>query len=105
MPGWVSPRLGIRFELVDGQLELYTPSGEKFATYLELAEQRRAALQEVALAQQQATLAQQQATLAQQQASLAQQQATLAQHEVELARLATEKLAAQLRALGVDPNL
>jgi Uma2 family endonuclease len=38
--GWVSPRLGIRFELDSGVLQLYTPDGERFATYVELLEQR-----------------------------------------------------------------
>lgn len=37
--GWVSPRLKTRFEIVDGELEIYRPSGEKFATYLELEAQ------------------------------------------------------------------
>jgi Uma2 family endonuclease len=40
MSGWVSPRLGIRFELDSGVLQLYTPDGERFATYVELLEQR-----------------------------------------------------------------
>jgi Uma2 family endonuclease len=40
MINWVSPRLGIRFELLDGQLQIYCPDGQKFLTYLELAQQR-----------------------------------------------------------------
>src|SRR5436309_1448412 len=40
MAGWVSPRLGIRFELESGVLQLYRPDGERFATYVELMEQR-----------------------------------------------------------------
>lgn len=38
MVGWVSPRLSIRFELVDGELEIYRPDGQKFTTYEQLAE-------------------------------------------------------------------
>ncbi|AFY82627.1 Uma2 family endonuclease [Oscillatoria acuminata] len=34
--GWVSPRLGVRFELSEEGLELYSPDGQKFSTYLEL---------------------------------------------------------------------
>jgi Uma2 family endonuclease len=60
--GWVSPRLKVRFELVDGDLQLCGPDNEKFATYVELAEQRK-------------------------------QSAARA-----------ERLAAQLRALGVEPE-
>src|SRR5262249_51170612 len=40
MQGWVSPRLGIRFELVDGELRIYGPDGRPFASYVELAAQR-----------------------------------------------------------------
>ncbi|AUT01696.1 hypothetical protein CLI64_15615 [Nostoc sp. CENA543] len=39
MTGWVSPRLGIRFELSDGELQIYRPDGQPFLTYLELAQQ------------------------------------------------------------------
>ncbi|MTJ29830.1 Uma2 family endonuclease [Aphanizomenon sp. UHCC 0183] len=41
---WVSPRLGIRFELTADNLEIYYPEGRKFLTSLELnqrAEQER----------------------------------------------------------------
>ncbi|MEB3179019.1 MAG: Uma2 family endonuclease [Nostocaceae cyanobacterium] len=40
MPGWVSPRLGIRFELSDGEFHLYRPDGDRFITFVELAQQR-----------------------------------------------------------------
>ncbi len=40
MLGWVSPRLGVRFELPNGELEIYRPDGQKFLTYLELDQQR-----------------------------------------------------------------
>jgi len=40
MRGWVSPRLGIRFELGEDGLEIYEPDGGKnFLSYLELEEQ------------------------------------------------------------------
>lgn len=38
---WVSPRLGIRFELGEDGLELYRPDGQRFLSYLELDEQRQ----------------------------------------------------------------
>lgn len=34
--GWVSPRLGIRFELTEQTLEIYRPDGRKFLTPVEL---------------------------------------------------------------------
>jgi Uma2 family endonuclease len=42
MVGFVSPRLGVRFELADGELRLLRPDGQRFLTYLELAAQREA---------------------------------------------------------------
>lgn len=35
MAGWVSPRLGIKFELSDG-MKIYRPDGQPFLIYLEL---------------------------------------------------------------------
>src|SRR5439155_27276496 len=35
MQGHVSPRLGVRFELVDGKLHLYDPESRRFLTYVE----------------------------------------------------------------------
>jgi Uma2 family endonuclease len=69
MNGWLSPRLKCRFELVDGELQLYGPDGKKFATFVELAQQRDQALQ---------------------------------RGEQALER--AERLAAQLRALGKEPE-
>jgi Uma2 family endonuclease len=41
MAGLISPRLGIRFELVDGELQLFRPDGQRFLTYLQFAAQRQ----------------------------------------------------------------
>lgn len=41
--GWRSPRLGIRFEMVGRELQLYYPDGSPFLTFLELARRRRLA--------------------------------------------------------------
>lgn len=35
--GWVSPRLGVRFDLSQGDLVIYRPDGRPFLTYVELA--------------------------------------------------------------------
>lgn len=39
MSGWISPRLGIRFEIGPDELVIYRPDGEKFLTFVELGEQ------------------------------------------------------------------
>ncbi|MBD6620082.1 Uma2 family endonuclease [Komarekiella sp. 'clone 1'] len=41
MAGWVSPKLGVRFELSEEKLEIYRPDGDRFLTYLELDQQRQ----------------------------------------------------------------
>jgi Uma2 family endonuclease len=40
MQGWVSPALGVRFELAGRELQLFGPDGRRFETYEELAAQR-----------------------------------------------------------------
>ena len=40
MEGWLSPHLGIRFEREDDTLVVYRPDGERFATYVQLMQQR-----------------------------------------------------------------
>jgi len=52
--GWVSPRLGIHFEMVEGELQLIRPDGEPFLTYLELLQQRDQERSERIKAEQQA---------------------------------------------------
>jgi Uma2 family endonuclease len=69
MEGWISPRLGVRFTLERGALQLYRPDGERFATYVELMEQREQERQ-----------------------------------RAEQERQRAERLAARLRALGIDPG-
>jgi Uma2 family endonuclease len=97
MAGWVSPRLGIRFEPGVEDLKIYGPDGRPLASYVELAQQRDE------LAQQRDELAQQRDELAQQRDELAQQRDALAQQR-ETERQRAERLAAQLRALGLEPE-
>jgi len=64
MRGWVSPRLGVRFDLEGVDLCLTGPHGRRFASYLEEAqraeqEARRAAVAEAELARLRALLKQQ----------------------------------------------
>ncbi|MFB2917834.1 MULTISPECIES: Uma2 family endonuclease [Aerosakkonema] len=40
---WVSPRLGIRFDMSGEELQIYHPDGQTFATYVELARAREEA--------------------------------------------------------------
>jgi len=97
MNGWVSPRLGIRFELVDGDLRLYYPNGKRFATYLETIEQwERAELER----DRERQLKEQE----QQRADREQQLREQAELERDRERKRAESLAARLLALGIDPD-
>jgi len=90
MNGWVSPRLGIRFELVDGDLRLYYPNGKRFATYLETIEQWERAEWE--------------RDRERQRADREQQLREQAEWERDRERQRAESLAARLLALGIDPD-
>lgn len=81
--GFVSPRLGIRFEVTPDELTVFRPDGTRFLSFLELA--GRAA---------------DETERAQREAARAQQEAARAQQEAERAA----KLAAKLRELGIDPD-
>jgi Uma2 family endonuclease len=54
MRGWVSPRLGVTFELDGTDLCLTGPDSRRFASYVELTKQRNEALRERDQAQEQA---------------------------------------------------
>jgi Uma2 family endonuclease len=74
--GWVSPRLGVRFELVQDQLRLTGPDGKPFVSSEELI--RRVNDQE--------------------------QQIDEQRQQIDEQRQRAERLAAQLRALGIEPE-
>lgn len=76
MLDWVSPRLGIKFNMLGTELQLYRPDGEKFATYVELATSRE-------------------------QEKLAKEQA---QQQLEQEKVRSQQLAAKLRELGINPD-
>ena len=90
MNSWVSPRLGIRFELTENTLEIYRPDGQRFLTFLELdrlREQERLA-KEIAIAE------------AEQQRQCAEE--AIAQLEQEQQRY--QALLEQLRQRGINPE-
>jgi Uma2 family endonuclease len=47
MKNWVSPRMGIRFTLNQGELEIYRPDGRKFLTSVELEQRAQQAEDQV----------------------------------------------------------
>ena len=90
MEGWISPRLGVRFELGEDGLEIYRPNGEKFLSYAELEEERLLDRQRL---QQESQRAEQEFQRAEQESQRAEQANKIAQ-----------RLAAKLRELNIDPD-
>ncbi len=88
MKGWVSPLLGIRFELVDGELELYHPTGKRFVGYVELTEQQE---HERVLAEAQLVLAEGRADSAELRAEKERNERVLAEQRAEKERQRAEK--------------
>ncbi len=104
MDGWISPRLKIRFDLSSGELRVFRPNGEPFLTFLELGAQRDQEHQARQKAEKEAQKAEKTAQKAKKTAQKAEEVARLAQEKAEEATLKAERLAAQLRALGIEPD-
>ncbi len=84
MTGWSSPRLGIVFSLDGPDLVLRRPDGRRFETFLELD---------------------QRAEVERQRADSECSRAETERQRAEAERQRAERLAAQLRALGLDPDV
>lgn len=90
MNGWVSPRLGVRFQLTSDNLEIFSPLGAQFLTFVELAQLRD---QEHQRAEQERQRAEQERQRAEE---------ALAQLEQERQRY--QALEALLRERGINPE-
>lgn len=90
MAGWVSPRLSIRFELSDGELQIYRPDGQRFLNFVELDQQR----------QQERQRADQAEIIAEQERQRAEQERLRA----EQAEAQLQSLRALLQERGINPE-
>lgn len=88
--GWVSPRMGIRFQVSATELQIFMPDGEPFLSFVEIAQLRS---QAEALLEQERHISQQE-----------RQRARYAEALLEQERARSQALEAQLRARGIDPN-
>ena len=104
MEGWISPRLGIRFALEGLDLALYRPDGLRFETFLELEQRAKAERQRAETERQRADEQYRRAETERQRAEIERQRADEAQQRAETERRRAERLAEQLRALGIEPN-
>jgi Uma2 family endonuclease len=85
--GYVSPRLGIRFDLSGPEMVVYRPDGQRFLSFEELEALRTQALQQASQAELRAGQAEQRASQAEQRANQAEQRAA---RLVELGRKARQ---------------
>ncbi|MDJ1176538.1 Uma2 family endonuclease [Roseofilum capinflatum] len=103
MQNWVSPLLKVRFELTEaGELQLYTPTGERFATYVEaIARVRNTVLE---LEQKDLELEQEQERSQEIQEALQREREQLQQERERNQQLeqAQRKAIAPLAAMGLD---
>jgi Uma2 family endonuclease len=83
MNGWISPRLGIRFEQVDDQFRLYRPDGRPFVKVIELHRQAEADHRRADEQQQRADAEQQRADAEQQRADAERQRADAQRRQLE----------------------
>lgn len=83
MDNWVSPRLGIRFDMSGEELQLYRPNGEDFASYGEISQRLEQTEEQL-----------------QQTAEQLQQTETALEEE----RKRTQLLAEKLREMGIEPD-
>ncbi|MEG4207846.1 Uma2 family endonuclease [Microcoleus sp. Pol7_A1] len=97
MEGWISPRLGVRFELGSEGLEIYRPDGQKFLSYSELDEQREL---ERRRAEQEFQRTEGEFQRAEGEFQRAEEASQRAEQEAQKA----ERLAAKLRELNIDPD-
>jgi Uma2 family endonuclease len=73
---WVSPRLGIRFNCSEAELQIYRPDGKRFLSYTEIARQ----------------------------AEQSEYQVEQERQRAEQERQRADRLAERLRAMGIDPE-
>ncbi len=90
MDGWISPRLGIRFELKENTLGIYRPDGQRFLTSVELERLRE--------------LERQRAEAERQRAEAERQRANEAIAQLEQEQQRYQALLERLRERGIDPE-
>ncbi|NEP09340.1 MAG: Uma2 family endonuclease [Symploca sp. SIO2C1] len=103
MQGWVSPRLGITFEVVEKELQLYRPDGERFGSFVEIIQQKEWERQRAEEQRQRAEEQRQRAEEQRQRAEEQRQRAERAEQEKEQERLAKQQ--AQQSQLQAIPKL
>ncbi|UCJ13624.1 MAG: Uma2 family endonuclease [Phormidium sp. PBR-2020] len=102
MQGWLSPHLGIRFQLEEETLTIFTPTGDPFLGFVELDRRRREAEERANLAEEDREQERQRANLAEQRANLAEEERQRERQRAEAAEAQLQAMEQRLRELGLD---
>ena len=94
---YVSPRLGIRFEVSEAELQIYRPDGAKFLSYVEINQQLEQEIQRAETERQRAETESQRAETERQRAE---ETEVLLRQETER----SQRLAERLRQMGINPD-
>jgi Uma2 family endonuclease len=111
MGPWVSPRLGLRFDVRASEMRVLRPDGEPFKTYRELAllrreEEARRKEEEARRKEEEARRKEEEARRKEEEARRKEEEARRREAEgrAVAAEAQVEALKAKLRAAGIDPN-
>jgi Uma2 family endonuclease len=109
--GWVSPRLGIRFDTTQPELEIYRPDGDhakraahRFLSFIELRQLKDQESQRADMESQRAEIEKQRADMESQRADMEKQRADMESQRAEVEKQRAEQMAAYLKSLGIEPD-
>jgi len=106
MQGWISPKMGIRFEIKENDLTIRKPDEEPFLSMLEVNRLRKTAEEDRKKAEEMRKKAEEEKLIAQKQAEeeirIAQKQAEEEKRRADKEREQVEFLTAKLRELGIE---
>jgi Uma2 family endonuclease len=97
LQNWISPRLGIRFEITETGLQLYHPDDRPFVGFLELDQQLQ-------LAESRAQTAESRAQTAESRAQTAEERIQATENLLEQERQRSQALLDRLKSLGINPE-
>ena len=102
--GWVSPRMGIRFELSTDKLDIFRPDGNQFFSYVETCQLLEEQQQRTETERQRAETERQRAETERQRAETERQRAEDAENSLQEERRRSQLLAERLRKMGINPD-
>ncbi len=104
MANWVSPLLQIRFDLSTDELQIFRPDGQRFLSYVEIAQRAEEERQRAEEERQRAEEERQRAEEERQRAEEERQRAETECQRAEQAEARAKLLAERLREMGIDPD-